>query len=53
MEIRFLNFVRLNEVYLAWPIAFAITVTAFLIGGAFGARKAIKDGIVQALSYEA
>lgn len=53
MEIRFPNFLRLDEVYQAWSIAFAITVTALLIGGAFGDRKAIRDGIIQALSYEA
>lgn len=47
------NFLRLDIVCLSWPIAFGITSTASLIGKVIGARKAIGDGILQALSYEA
>ena len=53
LEFVFPNFLRLDVVYLSWPIAFGITITASLIGGVIGARKAIRDGIIQALSYEA
>ncbi len=49
----FPNFLRLDVVCLSWPIAFGITLTASLVGGIIGARKAIRDGVVQALSYEA
>jgi ABC-type antimicrobial peptide transport system permease subunit len=48
----FPDFLRLDVVYLSWPIAFGITATASLIGGVIGARKAIRDGVIQALSYE-
>jgi ABC-type antimicrobial peptide transport system permease subunit len=50
LEYAFRNFLRLDVVYLSWPIAFGVTVTASLIGGVIGARKAIRDGIIQALS---
>ena len=53
LEFAFPNFLRLDVVCLSWPIAFGITATASLIGGVIGARKAIRDGIIQALSYEA
>src|ERR1035437_2543189 len=49
----FPDFLRLDVEYLSWPIAFGITNTASLIGGVIGARKAIRDGVIQALSYEA
>ena len=48
----FPNFLRLDVVYLAWPVAFGITVAAAMIGGYIGARKAIRDGVTRALSYE-
>lgn len=46
------DFLRLDVVYLSWPITFGITVAASLIGGVVGTGKAIGDGVAQALSYE-
>ena len=46
----FPRFLRLDVVYSSWPIALAITASSSMIGGIIGARKAINDGIRQALS---
>ena len=48
----FPKFLRLDVVYPWWPIAFGITATASMIGGVIGARRAIRTGVIQALSYE-
>jgi len=49
LDFAFPDFLRLDVVYLSWPIAFGITAIASLIGGVVGARKAIRDGVIQAL----
>ena len=49
LDFVFPDSLRLDVVYLSWPTAFGITATASLIGGVVGARKAIRDGVIQAL----
>ena len=48
----FPRLLRVDVVLLSWPIAFAIAALGSMLGGILGARKAIRDGVVQALSYE-
>ena len=48
----FPKFLQLDMVYPSWPIAFGISATASMIGGVIGARRAIRTGVIQALTYE-
>lgn len=35
-----------------WPLAFGVAALASMAGGIIGTRKAIRNGVIQALSYE-
>jgi ABC-type antimicrobial peptide transport system permease subunit len=48
----FPKLLRVDVVYLWWPIAFGIAATGSVVGGVIGARRAVRDGVVQALSYK-
>jgi len=48
----FPRFLQLDVVCIWWIFALGIVVIGSLAGAGIGARKAIKDGIVQAMSYE-
>jgi len=48
----FPKLLRIDVVYLWWPIAFGIAALGSVVGAVIGARKALRDGVVQALSYE-
>jgi len=48
----FPRLLRVDVVWLSWPIAFVVAALGSMVGGILGARKAIRDGVVQALSYE-
>ncbi len=52
MKIGLSEFLKLDIAYMWWVIALAIVVTAALIGSGIGALKAVRAGVVQALSYE-
>jgi ABC-type antimicrobial peptide transport system permease subunit len=46
------KFLRMDVLILWWPIALGIAAMESMIGGAIGIRKAVRDGVIQALSYE-
>lgn len=52
MQLSFPEFLRLDIVLIWWAIALAIVSVASLTGSVIGALKAVKDGLVQALTYE-
>lgn len=52
MRVTFPEFLRLDLVFMWWVIALVIGAIASLIGSGIGALKAVRDGVVQALSYE-
>lgn len=52
MRATFPEFLRLDFVFGWWAAALVIVAVAVLMGSGIGAAKAIRDGVVQALSYE-
>lgn len=48
----FPKLVRVDIACAGWPIALGVAVSASMIGSIIGARKATRDGVTQALSYE-
>lgn len=48
----FPDFLRLEIAYIWWGIACGIAAAGSMLGGIIGARNALRDGVVQALSYE-
>ena len=52
MKLELSEFLKLDIVYVWWVIALAIVASAALIGSGIGALKAVRAGVVQALSYE-
>jgi ABC-type antimicrobial peptide transport system permease subunit len=48
----FTRFWTLEIVYTWWPIAGAFSAAGSLLGAIVGAHKAVKNGLVQAMSYE-
>lgn len=52
VDVVFANYLRMDVVVLCWPVAPGVAAIGSMIGGMIGARSAIRDGIVQALSYE-
>jgi ABC-type antimicrobial peptide transport system permease subunit len=52
MQATFPEFLKLDLVFAWWGFALLTVLAATLIGSAIGAFKAIRDGVVQALSYE-
>jgi ABC-type antimicrobial peptide transport system permease subunit len=51
-RLAFPRLLQADVVYLWWPIGFGIVVFGSILGTTIGARKAIRDGVTQALSYE-
>ncbi len=49
---KFTRFWTLEIVYAWWPIAGAFAATGSLLGAIAGAHKAVRNGLVQAMSYE-
>jgi ABC-type antimicrobial peptide transport system permease subunit len=52
MRVTFPEFLKLDIAYFWWPIVLLIVEAASLIGSAVAVRKAVRDGLIQALSYE-
>jgi len=52
IAVKFTRFWTLEIVYAWWPIAGIFAAAASLLGAIVGARKAMKNGLVQAMSYE-
>jgi ABC-type antimicrobial peptide transport system permease subunit len=52
MQVTFPEFLKLDLVFTWWAIALATVAAASLIGSGIGALKAVRDGVIQALSYE-
>jgi ABC-type antimicrobial peptide transport system permease subunit len=52
MQVTFPEFLKLDLVFTWWAIALATVATASLIGAGIGTLRAVRDGVIQALSYE-
>jgi ABC-type antimicrobial peptide transport system permease subunit len=52
IAVKLTRFLTLEIVYPWWPIAGAFAAVGSLLGAIVGAHKAVKNGLVQAMSYE-
>ena len=52
MHTTFPEFLKLDIIFIWWLITLAIVEAASLIGSAIGARTSIRNGVIQALTYE-
>ncbi len=52
IAVKFARFWTLEIVYEWWPIAGALAAVGSLLGAIVGAHQAVKNGLVQVMSYE-
>jgi hypothetical protein len=52
IAVEFTRFWTLEIVYTWWPIAGAFSAAGSMVGAIVGAQKAVKNGLVQVMSYE-
>ncbi len=48
----FAKYLRVEVVYAWWPISGSAAAAASLLGGLIGAPRAVRDGVIEALSYK-